>query len=209
MNLLIVGNPGSGKGTQADLLTKRLGLIHISSGQALREVTGPEASEIQRFMKRGELVPDDIVLKLVEKYLAEHNLFQNLIIDGSPRSLYQYEEFKKFFSLNNSKFDHALYINVSEEESIKRLTSRREHKITHQIYNLVTNPPGPEIKEIDLIIREDDAIDAVRERLRVQKVPAELLEAFKNDGILMEIDGERPVEVIFHDILAKLENGQK
>jgi adenylate kinase len=209
MNILIVGNPGSGKGTQADLLTKRLGLIHFSSGQALREVNGPEAFEIKGYMNRGELVPDAIVIKLVEKYLTEHNLFQNLIIDGSPRSLFQYEEFKNFFLQNNSKFDHAIYIKISEEESIKRLTSRRQHKITHKIYNLITNPPGPEVNESDLVQREDDTLEAVNERLRVQKVPLSLLEAFAKDGILLEIDGERPVEVIFHDILAKLENVKK
>ena len=84
------------------------------------------------------------------------------------------------------------------------MTARREDIKTHEIYNLITNPPGPEVNESDLIQREDDTEVAVRERLRVQKVPDELLAALKEDGILHEIDGERLIDVIFNDISEKL-----
>lgn len=191
MNIYIVGNPGSGKGTQAKLLAKNLGLIHFSTGVVFRQMQGEEAETISGYMNRGELVPDEIVIKTVEKYLSEHRIFNNLIVDGSPRSLFQYNAFKNFFTLNNSKFDFAVYIKISDEEAIKRLTSRREHSKTHEIYNLVTNPPGPNVNPVDLVQREDDTLEAVTERMKVQKVPDNLLSAFKEDGILVEIDGER------------------
>jgi adenylate kinase len=207
MNIFIVGNPGSGKGTQADLVAKKFGLTHFSSGAVFRQMKGDEAAVVNGYMNRGELVPDDIVIQTVEKYMTQNNLFDNLIIDGSPRSLYQYKKFKLFFEENNSKFDHAFYIKISDEEAIRRLTARREHKVTHQIYNLITNPPGPDIQENDLIQRKDDSVEAVNERLRLQKVPEDLLAELKEDGILIEINGERPVADIFADISDKLKNG--
>lgn len=209
MNIFIVGNPGSGKGTQAKLLAKHFGMTHFSTGVVFRQMSGKEADIVRGYMNRGELVPDEIVLNTVEKYMTEHNLFNNLIIDGSPRSLFQYQNFKTFFAKNDSKFDAAVYVKISDAEATKRLTARREHKVTHEIYNLVTNPPGADINLDDLIQREDDTNEAVMERLRVQRVPEDLLTAFKSDEILIEIDGERPINEIFEDIVIKLQNVKK
>ena len=209
MNIIILGPPGSGKGTQAELLAKKFGLYHFSTGEVFRDMTGEEAEEIDTYMKRGDLVPDDIVLQTIEKYLTDNNLYDDLIVDGSPRSLYQYQKLRAFFKKNNKVFNYAIYINISDEEAVKRLTARREDVKTGKIYNLITKPPEPDIKESDLIQRDDDKEEAVEERLRVQKVPDDLLLALKNDGILVEIDGERPIDVIFDDIVARLKKNEK
>lgn len=209
MNIFIVGNPGSGKGTQAKLLAKHFNLTHFSTGVLFRQMKGDVAKIAKEFMNRGELVPDEIVIETFEEYVVEYNLFNDLIIDGSPRSLFQYQRFKEFFAVNSSKFNFAIYIKISDSEAVKRLTARREHVLTHEIYNLITNPPGPDIKVSDLIQREDDTVEAVTERLRVQKVPGDLLKEFNKDEILVEIDGERPVEDIFKDIISKIENNKK
>ena len=204
MIVLFVGTPGSGKGTQADLVSEKFNLYHFSTGEVFREMSGPESEEIDAYMKRGDLVPDEIVIKVFKNYLENKKLYDNLIIDGSPRSLYQYKKFKEFFNDKNKSISAAFFIKISDDEAVKRLTARREDIKTHEIYNLITNPPGPEVNESDLIQREDDTEVAVRERLRVQKVPDELLAALKEDGILHEIDGERLIDVIFNDISEKL-----
>lgn len=167
-------------------------------------MVGKQAKEVDDYLKKGDLVPDNIVLRTIVSYLTNNNLYDNLILDGSPRSLYQYEKLKSFLKNNEKVIDRALYIYISDEEALKRLTARRENIKTGEIYNLITNPPGPDIKESDMVQREDDTEEAVRERLKVQKIPNDLLVALRSDGILVEIDGERPIDVIYKDIIQKL-----
>jgi adenylate kinase len=167
-------------------------------------MSGEEAKEVDFYMEKGDLVPDDIVIKTITNFLTRNNLYEYLILDGSPRSLYQYEKLKDFFTSHGKKINKAINIKISDEVALQRLTARRENLKTGEIYNLITKPPGKEVKESDLIQREDDKEEAVKERLRVQKVPQDLISGLKNDGILVEIDGERPIEVIFEDILKKL-----
>jgi len=204
MNIIIIGAPGSGKGTQAKMLAKHLDLYHFSTGEVFRQLVGKESKKIDEYMNKGGLVPDSVVVRTIVNFLMSKNLNDNLILDGSPRSLYQYEKLKDFFKKNNKNINHALNIKISDEEATKRLTARRKDIKTNEIYNLITNPPGPTVKKSDLIQREDDKEEAVKERLRVQKVPHDLLLALRNDGILIEIDGEKPIDVIFEDILKKL-----
>src|SRR3989344_9136021 len=186
MNIILLGTPASGKGTQAELLEKKFGFFHFSTGQLLRKLKDANP-EINEPMSKGDLVPDNKVLEIIEKFLEEKNLFNKpLIIDGSPRSLYQYEGLKDVFKKHGQKIDLALFLKVSDQEALKRLTARRENPKTGEVYNLITNPPGPEVNEADLIYREDDKEVAVKERLKVQKVPDDLYEALKTDRILVE-----------------------
>ena len=204
MIIILVGTPGSGKGTQAALLAKHFNLDHISTGEIFRQMTGKEAEVVNTYMEKGDLVPDDIVIKTAMNFLTSKNKYDNLILDGSPRSLFQYRKFKEFFEGYGKKIDVALYIKISDEEAIRRLTARREDIKTGKIYNLITNPPGQDVAKHNLIQRKDDKEEAIRERLKVQKVPDDLLLELRKDGILFDIDGERPVDVIFQDILGKL-----
>lgn len=208
MNIVILGAPGSGKGTQAKLLANNLGLFHLSTGEIFRKIKNSD-NEIKEIIQKGDLVPDDKVVNILRNYLEKNSLYDDLIIDGSPRSLYQYEKLKKMFAEKGKGIDAAIFISISQKESVKRLSARRRDKKTGKIYNLITNPPGPDVNENDLVQREDDKEEAIRERLRTQKVPKDLLDTIKNDGILVKINGERPIDVIFADILEKLKKNDK
>ncbi len=201
MILLFIGPPGSGKGTQAKIVSNKLDLVHFSTGEVFRHMKDPQ---IQGYMDRGDLVPDEKVIEVFQKYIESKKLHDNLLIDGSPRSLYQYKKFKKIFSNYKQSIDKVVYINISDQEALKRLTARRIDKKTGKIYNLITNPPGPDVDSKNLSVRDDDKKEAVLERLRVQKVPRDMLEAIKKDGILVEVNGERPIDDISQDILSVL-----
>jgi adenylate kinase len=206
MILLFIGSPGSGKGTQAKRVAERLHLRHFSTGEIFRQMDNPE---IDKYMGQGNLIPDEIVMRVFRKYIEKEDLHDDLLIDGSPRSLYQYSKFKDIFSAYDKNIDFAIYIRISDKEALRRLTSRREDKKTGEIYNLITNPPGPDVDPSNLVIRDDDKKEAVLERLRVQKVPEDMLKTIKEDGILIEIDGERPVEEITEDIISRLKDVKK
>ena len=205
MNILLLGTPASGKGTQAELLEKKFGFYHFSTGQTLRKIKDQDP-EISAIMNKGDLIPDDKVLQVVEDFLTTNNLFDNLIVDGTPRNRYQYDRLKGFFSQHGTKIDMAVNMTISDEEVVKRLTARREDPKTGEVYNLITNPPGPEVNISDLIHRDDDKEEAVKERLKVQKIPSDLISALREDGILYEVGGERPIDDIFQDIVQKVEN---
>lgn len=199
MNIIIFGPPGSGKGTQAKLLAKNLGLTHVSTGDILREVK-KEKKELVLVMKSGNLVSDELVMEVLENYLNRINTFENIIFDGSPRSLAQYEAMKRILQKKGRRIDYAINLKVGDEEVVKRLSARRIDNKTGQIYNLVTNPPR-EVDGKDLIQREDDKPEAIKERLRLQKPPKEMLDAFMKDSIYFEVDGERSIEEIQKNLL--------
>ena len=207
MNIFIIGTPGSGKGTQAKMIADKFNLYHLSTGDLFRAMK--DDSELKRIMEKGDLVPDKKVLRIAEGFLEQNKLYDNLVLDGSPRSLYQYEKFKDFFHKHGKKIDYVICLNISDDEAIKRLTARRKDKVTGKIYNLLTNPPGAEVDQKNLIQRKDDKEKAIRERLKVQKVPDDLLSKAKKDDILMEVDGERPIDAIFEDILARIKKSNE
>ena len=200
MNIIIFGPPGSGKGTQAKLLAKNLNLTHISTGDLLREAK-KENGTLASTMESGNLVSDELVIKILENHLEKNKTSENIIFDGSPRSLVQYEAMKKFFQKKGKKIDYAINLIVSDEEAIKRLSARRIDKKTGQIYNLITNPPKG-IDEKDLIQREDDKPEAIKERLGLQKPPKEMLDELMRDGIYVEVNGERSIEEIQKNLLS-------
>lgn len=208
MNIILLGTPAAGKGTQAELLEKEFGLYHLSTGQLLRKLKDKDP-EIREMMKRGGLIPDFKVSLVIEEFLAERDLFENVIIDGSPKNLEQYLNLKDMFAKRGKKFDLAIYLKISDQEALKRITARREDPKTGESYNLITNPPGPEVNLADLVQREDDSEEAVKERLKVQKVPEDLQNAMKNDGIFVEIKGEQAIEDIYSQIKARIENVEK
>jgi len=208
MNIILLGSPGSGKGTQARLLEERLGFKRFTTGDMLREMkeTNPE---IKKTMSEGKMISDVKVVNWIQKFLEERNLFDNLIIDGSPRDLNQYNRLKMFFGDNHQSVDLAPYIYVSDREVVRRLTSRREDKTTGKIYNLLTNPPGPEVDPVNLVQREDDNEEAVKKRLEVQKVPDDLMDTLLEDGILFMVDGEDTIENVYKKIAEKIERVRK
>lgn len=203
MNIILLGPPGSGKGTQAELLAKRIGGFHLSTGDLLRSIQKKDP-EIAAIMKKGDLLPDHKILNIIESFLIENNLYDNVVLDGSPRSLDQYVGIKEIFAKKGKKLDWAVYIPITEEEIVKRLSARRQDAKTGVVYNLITNPPPEGVSPENLVQREDDKPAAIRKRIKVQQIPADLLAEIKKDGIFTEVDGERPIAIIFEDILKKL-----
>ena len=205
MILIISGPQASGKGTQAELISKKLGLFHMESGEILRNIAKDDI-RIREMLNNGILVPSQETINYMESYLNDRvRRLNNIIFDGFPRNLEQYELFKKWLEKNGRKIDKVIYLNISDSEAIKRLSARRIDQRTGKIYNLITEPPGPEVNPGDLVQREDDKPKAIKKRLSIFHDETEsMLKKANQEALLIRVDGERPIKVIFEDIMEKL-----
>lgn len=215
MNILLIGPQGSGKGTQADLLVKKFGFYYFEMGSFLRELakTNPLISEYQN--KKGKLVPDDVFFFAMKELLSEKIKEGNkLLLDGFPRSVRQYESLRNWFDELGINIDKAIFINIPEEITLKRLSARRTCKKCGKIWNLVTSPIPPTPEKCDcggeLFQREDDKPEKIMLRLQEYRKNTEpLLELFKKEGILAEVDGNRSIDEIATDIQQIVEKVKK
>lgn len=211
MNILILGPQGSGKGTQAQLLSERFGFIHIEAGNLLREVAKNDARINEIVNIKGELVPVSETLLLIEKKIEEQGgLQKGVIYDGFPRAYDQYLPLKEWLRSKNQKVDLAFLITIKEEETIKRLSNRRVCEKCGEVFNLVTNPP--KIEGLcdncggTLIHRVDDQPETIRKRLKLYHDRTEPLVAeLRREGILYEFDGERSIDEIQNDLVRVVE----
>jgi adenylate kinase len=206
MNLIIFGPQGSGKGTQAKLLVKQYSLFYFESGKFLRNLAKTN-EEIKKTLEKGELIPDEEIFRLTTNYLEEKcPERKNILFDGYPRSVKQYELLKQWLEKKGSKIDRAIFLEVSQEESVKRLSARRIDEKTGTIYNMITNPP-PDDFDGTLTQRSDDRPEAIKERLALYKKETEpLVGIFSEEGILMRVNGERPIQTIFEDVKKRLDS---
>lgn len=208
MNIIIFGPQGSGKGTQAKLISEKLGLFYFESGEFLRNLaeSNPRIDEI--INKKGELLPDEEIFSYATEYLEKNDPDgKNIIFDGYPRSVKQYELLTKWLETKDSRVDKAILLNISEEVSVKRLSARRICTKCGNVYNLITNLPPKGVCECggELVQREDDKPEAIKKRLDLYKKNTKpLIEIFKKDGLLVEINGERPINTIFEDIIGNI-----
>ncbi len=208
MNIIIFGPQGSGKGTQAKLLAKKFNLFYFESGKFLREIAKKDPEIDKTINEKGKLLPDDKMFSLMSRSLEEKvSDFQNIIFDGYPRSVKQYELLADWLKKKGSKIDKAIFLDISEQESIKRLSARRMDSKTGKIYNLLTAPkPGPDVNEEDLVQREDDKPAAIKERLaNYHKTTEPLVSLLEKEGILEKVGGERPIDEIQKDLVALVE----
>lgn len=208
MNILLMGPQGSGKGTQAKLLVSEFGLYYIEAGEILREAAKSDPTIDHIINKEGKLLPDDITFRLVsDKVEREKPERDEILFDGFPRSIAQYELLSDWLAQVDKKIDLAILIEISEEESVKRLSGRRFDPATGKIYNLVTQPPGPDVDINTLVQREDDKPDAIRERLKeYRQITEPLVERLDAAGILKTVGGERPIEIIYEEIARVVKN---
>jgi adenylate kinase len=202
LKIVLLGPPGSGKGTQTERLSSELKLTKISTGDLLREAVRnntPLGVKAKGFMDAGRLVPNDLVVDLVKEKMK--SVKGGVILDGFPRSLEQAQLLDKF-----AKIDLVIDIVVNEESLIKRLTMRRTCKDCSSVYHIEYNPPRNE-GECDkckgpLFQRSDDTEKTVRERLKVYKESTlPLTKFYKEKGILKQVDGEGDISEIYQRIL--------
>jgi len=198
--IFLFGPQGSGKGTQGRKLSEKLGIPYLETGGLLREKVsqgGEDAKFISSFTDQGKLVPAHYVVKIM-KEKAKHAKEQSggMVIDGFPRDMDQFEEFG-----DTVKATHAIAVDISEEESVRRLSARRQCPRDKNIYNLVTNPPQKDELcdecQAPLVQREDDKPEAIKERLSIYYKETEpLLKKYEEQGILYRIDGMPSIEEV-------------
>jgi adenylate kinase len=205
MNLILLGAPGAGKGTQAELLTEKLAIPAISTGNMLREAmaNGSElGKQVKELMESGALVPDDIILGIVAERVAEPDCANGFILDGVPRTLAQAEGLQE----KGVRIDHVVSIEIEDSIIEGRMTGRRVCPKCGASYHVVANPPKTEgicdLCEAELVIRKDDAPETVRHRLEVYHETTEVLKSYyAEQGKLCLVNGNQPIEDAFRDVL--------
>ncbi len=208
MNLILLGPPGSGKGTQAKLIVEKYGIPQISTGDMLREAVakGTElGKEAKKYMDAGQLVPDEVVIGIVKERLQQPDCEKGFILDGFPRTIAQAEALDKILEEMGKKIDAVINIQVPEEEVVKRIVNRRTCKNCGAVYHLIYNPPKEDNKcdkcGGELYQRDDDKEETVRKRYKVYKEQTEpLVEYYAKKGILYNIDGTKSIEEVFAEI---------
>lgn len=216
-HLIIFGPPGSGKGTVSQEIAKVYSIPHISTGDLLREHVAKKTTlglKAKEYMDRGELVPDSLVNEVLKEALTKSECKEGFILDGYPRTVEQAEELEKILNKLDLHIDWVINLNVSEEELIKRLSTRRVCKVCGAVYNILTNPSkkeglcdrcnGP------LILRDDDKPEVVRNRLQTYvKMSAPVLKYYETRQKVLNIDGSGDVATVRTRVLNALEEKMK
>lgn len=210
MRLILLGPPGAGKGVQAEMLKKRYNIPHISTGDMLREEIANKTSlgeKAQEYVKEGKLVPDDIVIKMVEERLKKDDAKNGFLFDGYPRTINQAIALDKLLEKMNIFIDKVINLEVKEDIILKRLTTRRICSLCGAIYNLLTM--RPKVDNVcdkcggELYQRNDDKEEVIKDRLKTYYLQTSpLVEYYKNKVI--SVDAGREKEETFENIVAKL-----
>lgn len=213
MNLLLVGPIASGKGTQAEKLITKYSLAHVEMGRLLRVISKEETETGQRvreLLDRGSLIPDEIASEVVNTHLQSVNRLKGILFDGFPRILSQAKYFEKFMTEKGVKIDMVIYLTLPREEIFKRLANRRTCEQCGKVYNLSTKPPmvGGICDDCGgkLVSRSDESPEKSAVRIDwFEKQVIPMINYYRSKGMVEEVDGNRSIEVIFEDIVSRLE----
>lgn len=208
MRVVLVGPPGSGKGTQGDLLERELAVPHISSGDLLREsasIGSDDGLKAKDFMDRGQLVPDELVIGLIKSRVAQPDCRKGFVLDGFPRNPAQAEKLREV--LDQSRVDHVIALEVPVQTIVGRLSGRRVCRSCGKLYHVSFNPPSVEGRcdacGGELFVRDDDRESTVRERLDVYTRQTEpLMGYYDGRGLLRRVNGEAETSQVTKRILA-------
>ncbi|MCL0076791.1 adenylate kinase [Dehalococcoidia bacterium] len=214
MNVILLGAPGAGKGTQAEMISRELRLAHIASGDLFRQAqsSGTELGNmVSSYMERGLLVPDEVTVRMVLERIATLDRGQGFILDGFPRTLQQAEALEGALRDENKSIDRVLYIKVSNEELVRRLSGRWICRDCQAPYHAVNKPPEVSGKcdrcSGELYQRPDDAEETVRKRIEVYfSQTAPLIDYYAKKGKLLEAEGAQSVEMVSEEILSALKS---
>jgi len=212
VNIILLGAPGAGKGTQAVALVKERGLAHVASGDLFRDNLGrgTELGKIAKtYMDKGELVPDDVTVKMVLDRIAKPDCAKGFLLDGFPRTIPQAEALDKALSAEGKAIDKVVYVKVPDEELVKRLSGRWICRSCQAPFHMVASPPKVAGKcdhcGGELYQRDDDNEKTVRNRLGVfMQQTAPLIDYYKKQGKLLEVNGLQSVENVSKEMLAAL-----
>lgn len=202
MRIVLLGKPGAGKGTQAERLSRGLGFYHLSSGEVLREEINRGTDlgrEIEHYVEKGEIGPEKLITRVMLNFIEENGIANNLLLDGFPRTVYQAEKLDERYPP-----DLCLLLNISDSEAIRRLSNRFICKDCGKPYQVEESGSPPEkCGECggELVQREDDTPEAIRNRLRVFREEVDpVISLYRGQGILVTLDGSLSREEIYNNI---------
>jgi adenylate kinase len=210
--LVFLGPPGAGKGTQAKLLSQRMGFLHLSTGDLLREAVKnqtPLGKKAKEYMDRGELVPDELIVQLIEETMPKDG---NVILDGFPRTVNQALALEEMLKGKGEKISKVLFFDVPDGVIIDRLSGRRVCSKCGAVYHVKYNPPKVEgmcdLCGGSLVQRDDDKEEVVKKRLEVyRKQTQPLIEFYQDRGIIYKLDAEKGVEELFEEVKGLVRDG--
>ena len=212
LNIVLLGPPGAGKGTQAELIVKKYGIPQISTGDIFRAniKNGTElGKKAKSYMDKGELVPDDLVIEIATARLLEDDCKDGFMLDGFPRTVYQAEKLDEFLAKHNMKIDSVLDIEVEKSILLARIIGRRVCKACGATYHVVNMPPAKEgVCDScggELYQRADDTEATVKNRIEVyeaQTMP--LVDYYEKAGNIVHIDGSAELDDVFAEIVKAL-----
>ena len=214
MNIILMGLPGAGKGTQASEIVKKFPIPHISTGDMFRKAIKDETDlwkEAKSYMDRGELVPDEVTVGIVKERISEDDAKKGFLLDGFPRTIEQAEALNDIMQELGRSIDAVINIEVPEEELMNRLTGRRICETCGTTYHLVFNPPKVDgVCDLDggkLYQREDDNPETVANRLSVNvKQSKPILSYYQDKGVLENIDGSKDIKEVTSDVINILDD---
>ena len=211
--VVLLGAPGAGKGTQAPVLAQALGVPILASGDLLRAAAAagtPLGREADRYMSRGQLVPDDTMVRVFLERLEKPDATDGAVLDGFPRTRVQAVALDRALAQAGRRVDRAIFIDVETEDLVRRMSNRRICTANGHVYNLSSNPPrSDEICDLDgspLVQRPDDDEETVRARMKEQIPPLlNVVDHYRQAGVLQAVDGREPISDVSERLLLALE----
>ncbi len=207
MRLIFIGPPGAGKGTQATRLAQRFQIPHISTGDMFRAAVKAGTrlgQEADRFMKQGQLVPDEVTIGMLRERIAEPDAVRGFLLDGFPRTTPQAQALEQALNADGVRLDHVLLLEVPASLIEARIIGRRSDPVTGEIYHLEFNPPPAEIVE-RLLHRKDDTVEACRARqVAYQRDTTPIIPFYEGRGLIRRVDGVGASDAVTARISAAL-----